>query len=154
MLSAQFVGAQHAWFEQDSLKLNAGNADRMNRLYAMPSVAIILVTGLAACGHAAAGTHTPPKVAYVGMVDRSGGDPFGYTPRTVTVRKGVRVVWRNRSSQPHTVTQTGEHPVLDSGSRTLIAPRHEWSFVFRRPGTYTYTCLLHPFMKGTIIVSR
>lgn len=81
-----------------------------------------------------------------------GHDPYGYAPRMLTVSTGTRVVWRNRSSQPHTVTAAGDHPAFRSGVKKLIAPGHSWSFTFKKPGRYPYYCIVHPFMKGTIVV--
>jgi plastocyanin len=88
----------------------------------------------------------------VTMRNHKGNDEFVYAPKTLTVRPGTRVVWMNRSSQPHTVTATGQYPAFDSGTQKLVAPRHSWSHIFRRAGTYHYFCLLHPYMKGTIVV--
>lgn len=124
----------------------------MQRLYFAPVSAIIFAFGLVSCDRAAAVTSRQVSVAYVYMRDHTGTDPYVFAPRTITVRSGTRIVWRNQTTQPHTVSQTGEHPFFDSGSQTLIAPHHDWSFVFRRPGRYSYSCLLHPFMKGTVIV--
>jgi plastocyanin len=28
-----------------------------------------------------------------------------------------------------------------------------FSFTFMQPGTYTYHCTVHPYMKGTIVVT-
>lgn len=86
------------------------------------------------------------------MLDHSGSDEFVYSPRTLKVHVGTRVVWRNHSLQPHTVTATGTPPAFDSGTQRLINRGHTWSHVFRKSGTYHYYCLLHPYMKGTIVV--
>jgi plastocyanin len=83
---------------------------------------------------------------------QSGHDPFGFAPRTLTVTAGTRVVWRNRTSQPHTVTASGDRPYFSSGVKRLIAAGHSWSFTFKKPGRYPYYCIVHPFMKGTVIV--
>jgi plastocyanin len=110
-----------------------------------------ILGSLSSCGSAAA---TPPavKTVYVDIVDQRGDNPFAFRPASVTVRVNTRVVWRNRSSQPHTVTAKGQRPAFDSGTRKLIGRHHLWAFLFRRPGTYHYYCLLHPFMTGTIVV--
>jgi len=37
-------------------------------------------------------------------------------------------------------------PVLDTGEK--------YTHVFEQPGSYDYRCTLHPFMKGTITITR
>jgi plastocyanin len=86
------------------------------------------------------------------MVNTSGSNPFGFSPKVLTIAVGTRVTWVNRSSQPHTVTQSGEHPFFDSGSVNAIDPHHRWSFVFHRKGRFSYSCLIHPFMQASIVV--
>jgi len=65
----------------------------------------------------------------------------------VTISAGQAVRWTNRDPLEHTVTFDGAEP----GSP--IIPRNG-SYVHRfvQPGTYTYHCTPHPFMKGVVIV--
>jgi len=72
-----------------------------------------------------------------------------YSPSTITVVIGVNntVVWTNNDNMEHTVTATDKS--FDSG---LIEPGQSFSWTFTSPGTYTYFCTLHPWMKGTVIV--
>ena len=99
---------------------------------------------------------THGSVSHTRYVDmRSHGtNSFGYVPRTITVRAGTRVVWRNRSSQPHSVTPTGRQQAFDQTAAKQIDPRHQWSFVFKNAGTYRYYCIFHPYMHGVIRVVR
>lgn len=73
---------------------------------------------------------------------------FAFSPKTITVRAGTRVVWTNRDEEPHTVTSAGNQftssKALDSGDI--------YATTFSKPGTYTYYCSIHPMMVGTIIV--
>src|SRR5438270_6239917 len=103
---------------------------------------------LAGCGAAASPSPAPSQkaIAHVNMQDHRGSDEFVYSPRRLLVHVGTRVVWRNVSSQPHTVTETGTPPLFDSGTQTLINRGHVWSHVFREVGTYHYYCVLHPYM--------
>jgi plastocyanin len=72
-----------------------------------------------------------------------------YQPENLVVSPGTRVVWTNEDSDPHTVTSDTRafaSPTIDTGnSYTLIA---------RRIGTFRYHCLIHPFMRGTLVVQR
>jgi len=72
---------------------------------------------------------------------------FAFQPSVMTIDAGQRVMFENSDDEAHTVTATDksfDSAGLDSGQT--------WSHVFARPGTYTYFCALHPYMKGKIIV--
>jgi plastocyanin len=72
---------------------------------------------------------------------------FMFGPATLTVPVGTTVTWLNHDDDLHTVTAVEGRfasPGLDSGE--------EFSYRFTTPGTFTYTCALHPQMAGTIIV--
>ena len=70
---------------------------------------------------------------------------FAYAPRTLNVKAGTTVKWRNADAAPHTVTagSTGSD-VLNRGGT--------YSRKFTRRGTWAYICALHPAMKGTVVV--
>ena len=70
-----------------------------------------------------------------------------FSPATLTVRRGERIVWVNRDLFPHTVTSAAK--AFDSSS---IAASGAWSFVASKVGEYPYSCTFHPTMKGTITV--
>src|SRR5207247_1542026 len=61
----------------------------------------------------------------------------------VTISAGQAVRWTNRDPLEHTVTFDGAEP----GSPP-IPPNGSYVHRFDRPGTYTYHCTPHPFMKG------
>ena len=70
-----------------------------------------------------------------------------YTPAHLTVHRGDRIVWVNKDLFPHTVTASDK--AFDSGS---IAVSKSWTYVARKPGTFTYACSFHPTMKGDVEV--
>jgi plastocyanin len=72
---------------------------------------------------------------------------FMFSPATMTVSAGATVTWTNLDEEPHTV-------VSDAGLfRSGAIDTHEsFSFKFDKPGTYHYTCSIHPRMVGTIVV--
>jgi len=74
-----------------------------------------------------------------------------FSPRTITVVIGVNntVVWTNLDSAEHTVTATDSS--FNSG---FIQPGQTYTHTFTTPGTYTYYCEIHPWMKGTVIVKE
>ena len=92
-------------------------------------------------------TPTPPPAP---MPSPSGDVAMGassFSPATLTVSAGRTVVWANTSSLPHTVTASG---AFDSG---MLMPGATYSYAFSSPGTYSYTCILHPGMAGTVTVT-
>jgi plastocyanin len=118
-----------------------------------PAILLALLFTVAAGGcsqQTQAGSKGPART--VTIKNLPGHNPYGFAPKTLTVSTGTRVVWHNQSSQPHTVTAGGDHPAFSSGVKTLIAKGHSWSFTFKKPGKYPYYCIVHPWMKGTIVV--
>jgi len=71
-----------------------------------------------------------------------------YLPSTVTVAVGTTVRWTNRDEETHTVTFDTER----FGSAGLDL-NEDYTHTFAKAGVYPYTCDLHPFMQGTIVVN-
>jgi len=72
---------------------------------------------------------------------------FAYEPEEITVPAGSTVTFTNQDKAPHTATaddssfDTEELGKGDSAEET-----------FDEPGTYTYYCRFHAFMKGSVVV--
>jgi plastocyanin len=77
-----------------------------------------------------------------------------YDPSPLTVKAGTSVTWINRDSSIHTVTsglpEKGDVGTLFDSS--LISPGNTFVHVFDKQGSFDYSCTLHPFMHGQIIV--
>jgi plastocyanin len=77
-----------------------------------------------------------------------------YDPSPLTVKVGTSVTWTNKDSSIHTVTsglpEEGDVGTLFDSS--LISPGMTFVHVFDKRGTLDYSCTLHPFMHGQIIV--
>ncbi len=71
-----------------------------------------------------------------------------YSPASFQAKVGQTVSWVNRDNSAHTVTS--DTNAFDSGNMDLGAP---YKFTFTQPGTYTYHCTIHPWMKGTVTVT-
>jgi plastocyanin len=72
---------------------------------------------------------------------------FMFSPMSMTVSAGATVTWTNMDDEPHTVvSDTG---LYRSGA---MDTNESFSFRFDKPGTYHYTCSIHPRMVGTIVV--
>src|SRR3954467_5401543 len=70
-----------------------------------------------------------------------------FTPGTVKNKKGDSVTWKNNDNADHTVD-------ADDGSFSsgTIKSGKTWQHTFKKAGKYSYSCHLHPRMKGTIVV--
>lgn len=76
---------------------------------------------------------------------------FKYGPDPVQVKSGGSVTWTNTDSSPHTATDPSAKGVLDTGT---LNQGDSKTVTFEQPGTYLYTCLFHPFMHGTLTVTK
>jgi plastocyanin len=97
------------------------------------------IVGLfAVCGPSVADPADAPKIVV---------KAFKFAPTPLTIKAGSTVTWTNMDDEPHTaVSDTG---LFKSGG---IDTNETFSFKFDKPGTYHYTCSIHPRMVGTIIV--
>jgi plastocyanin len=78
-----------------------------------------------------------------------GIDNFTFTPSALVVTAGTKVVWTNRDDIPHTITDASESRAFKSAA---LDSDDSFSYVFSRPGTYSYFSSLHPHMRGTVVV--
>lgn len=89
-----------------------------------------------------------------------------FEPKTITVKTGDTVVWKNVSDMAHSVTDVAslaansqDAAVPPNGKEfnsDLISPGKDYSHTFTVPGTYKYFCIPHEAvgMVGTVIVSK
>jgi plastocyanin len=74
---------------------------------------------------------------------------FAFEPANITVKAGSIVRWVNGDTVPHRIQfDDDKHfsPILLGSSQTGSTP------ILNEPGIYPYFCLIHPEMRGTIIV--
>jgi len=78
-----------------------------------------------------------------------------YSPSIMKIGKGSTVTWYNADSGAHTVTSgiPDKVPTGDFDSSLFVSGK-SFSQKFSREGTYPYFCMVHPWMTGTIVVSR
>jgi plastocyanin len=91
----------------------------------------------------------PAEVVPVGPggIVNTGMANLAYQAPSMTVKVGTTIEWKNGDQVPHTVT--ADDNSFDSG---LIDGGGTWRHTFNTPGTYTYHCIPHPFMVGTVVV--
>lgn len=78
---------------------------------------------------------------------------FQFSPPTITVPVGGTVTWTNQSPQNFHTTTSDVQGTTNSWDSGLTNPGQTFSHTFTTPGTYTYHCNVHTFMRGTVIVS-
>lgn len=74
---------------------------------------------------------------------------YKFKPQTLTVPRGATVSWINRDTAPHTATRRNSDEGFDSGNLTFEAG---YTYTFQASGNFTYLCIYHPGMQGTIVV--
>lgn len=73
---------------------------------------------------------------------------MAFSPSSITVKAGTTITWTNKDAATHNVTS---NPALfSSGSMGTGAT---YSYTFADMGTFSYTCTIHPSMKGTVVVN-
>jgi plastocyanin len=104
----------------------------------------------------------PAKTVSITSSGCAGGKIFCYTPAALTVPSGTKVVWKNTTGAPHTVTRCtvaacgvsgGTGTDTHFGSPT-INPGQTYAFTFQGAGTYRYYCAVHGYtvMHATVTV--
>jgi plastocyanin len=110
---------------------------------------VIAVLLLAGCGGGSGSTSG-------GSSEASGGgrakavtiSEFTFEPAQLTVPVGTTVTFTNRDPTPHTATSKTSG-AFETGA---IKQGESAQITLSEPGTYSYYCAFHPFMKGTITV--
>ncbi|MDB5080611.1 MAG: Blue (Type 1) copper protein [Chloroflexi bacterium] len=74
---------------------------------------------------------------------------FAFSPNTITIPVGTKVIWTNKDTVGHTVT-SDSGGVLNS---PLIAQNQTFEYTFTTAGTFNYHCAPHPNMKANIVVT-
>jgi uncharacterized protein (TIGR03437 family) len=74
-------------------------------------------------------------------------DNFQFAPDPINAVSGEKLIWSNKDSTQHTV-------VSDNGQfrSQVLSQNDTFSVTLAAPGTYSYHCSIHPFMKGEIVV--
>jgi plastocyanin len=87
------------------------------------------------------------------MPDGAGIEKEGqlyYDPDVITIPVGTIVTWTNDDSAIHTVTSQGDGELeFDSG---IMNAGDVFEYQFTDKGEFEYICIVHPFMKGMVIV--
>jgi quinohemoprotein ethanol dehydrogenase len=97
---------------------------------------------------------TPYRTTLVDMIDYGyapvikGKQEIGFGASILTVPVGTTVTFLNTGNQPHTATSK-----LGGWDTGLVPPGGKASVTMGKVGTFTYTCIPHPWMLGEVIVT-
>lgn len=139
--------------------LLAEKGDEMRRTTQALAFIAVLSLALVACASSKDTGLTPGPTEEPGggglVVDMT--DTLRFEPKTLTIKVGETVTWKNVGQQPHTVT-ADDGKAFDSGiGRSKWIPFGQtFAFTFGTAGTYPYYCFVHGTpgnnMIGTIVV--
>jgi plastocyanin len=73
---------------------------------------------------------------------------LAFDPASLTISVGTTVTWTNHEAIPHTAT--ADDGSFDSG---MMNEGDTFEFTFGSPGTFGYSCAIHPNMTATIDVT-
>ncbi|MDH6577855.1 cupredoxin domain-containing protein [Kitasatospora sp. MAP5-34] len=127
--------------------------------------ALLLTLAVSACSSSSSGSGTASATPSISAAASASGSSaaasstsaaaqisiknFLFSPVTLTVQPGATVTVVNNDSTAHTLTASDKSfdtGAIDAGkSATFTAPT--------KPGSYPYSCSIHPFMHGTLTVS-
>jgi plastocyanin len=102
---------------------------------------VLLLTAILALSPAPSASSTPTATVHV--------KNFAYAPATLSVAAGTTVRFVNDDGEAHTVTASDKS--FDSGG---LDTGEAWSHRFTSAGTFAYFCAVHPYMHGTIVVTK
>jgi len=120
----------------------------------------VFVTVLAAIGVVPFVAAEPPAI----VVRMTNSKTF--EPKSITVKAGDTVLWKNESNMTHSVTDepalavTAQDAALPPNAKEfnsgLLPPGKDYSYTFTVPGTYRYFCIPHEAvgMLGTVVASK
>jgi plastocyanin len=112
------------------------------------ALAAVGLFALAAVGFAQAGGPTVDVPAAEPGGTEVAIAEFAFGPSELTVSVGDTVTWTNLDSAAHTATVSGGGPI-DSGN---LEQDDTYDHTFEEGGSFSYICVYHPFMTGTITV--
>ncbi len=128
---------------------------RSNGIALLAAIGVIAAGVVAGCGgddstsstSAESSSTTAEAAGPAASTDQIDIADFKYDPEAVTVDAGTAVTWTNSDDATHTAT--ADDSSFDTGD---LDRGDSKSVTFDKPGTFTYYCRFHPFMKATVQV--
>jgi plastocyanin len=111
---------------------------------------ILCIVFLAALGASFVLKREPVSITVMSMTES------GYSPSSVTIRKGDAVRFVNASQSAYLWPASNLHPTHELypefDPREPLGPGEEWTFVFEEAGEWSYHDHLKPRIRGVISV--
>ena len=113
------------------------------RFWIWAAVSLVIVAALAVAAALYIQSELDPgdPVAGVTAVDVRDNE---FDPAAIQIESGQTVTWTWSGNEDHNVVGDG----LESESQSSGT----YAFTFTEPGTYSYECTLHFFMRGEVVV--
>ncbi len=134
--------------------------DQKKLMFGIIVAVIIIIGGVVAAGSNKKSDMTTPKTtsSSSSSIDTSTAvattavqiSNYMFAPMVTKVKVGDTVTWTNMDDVHHNVV--ADTASADAPNGPLIGRGETYSFKFTKAGTYTYHCLPHTYMHGTIIV--
>ena len=77
-----------------------------------------------------------------------------FSHRDAQIQVEETLVWTNMDPVPHTVTLGSQGITAEGFDSGLVGPGQSYALKFDRPGTYSFTCTLHPAMNAEVVVTE
>ena len=156
MMAADKAAADKAAADKAAADKAAADKAAADKAAADKAAADKAAADKAAADKAAAAAAKAPMAVTIEPVAGSGApgcEPECYSPSTATISAGGTVTFTNTDTAPHTSTSgsaaNGPDGVFDT---SLIMMNASFDVTLSDAGTYTYFCMVHPWMEGTVIV--
>ncbi len=122
-------------------------------------VLFAIVAGFAATAPTAFADHATASVSIPSGTSVPGCEETNscYVPYEVTVDVGGEVTWTVDDSAAHTVTSGNPADSESVGAifdSSLLVAGSSFSYKFEEAGTVDYFCIVHPWMKGIVVVQE
>ncbi len=122
-------------------------------------IVVALIAVIAVSGHKSSNT-SPTTTKSSSSANTSGAvattavniQNYMFSPMVIKVKVGSTVTWTNQDQVHHTVT--ADTVSADAPNGPLIGQGEKYSFTFKKAGTYTFHCMPHPYMHGTVVVTN
>jgi plastocyanin len=123
--------------------MTTSRSSQRSRWFAIGASLATMALALTGFGSALASAGPTASASKAGKSVRAQG--FAFRPGTVRVQAGTRITWSNKDGVAHTATGRG----FNTGT---IRPGRSKGITFNRKGTFRYHCMIHPSMRGKVIV--
>jgi plastocyanin len=131
---------------------------RIRTLKLAAGTGVVALLMLAAASGAGAGTQlATQKTAHVAIAEKSAAakpvkitiKSFAFKPGKITAKVGQKITVTNKDTTAHTFT-------ADKGGFDTknIKPGGTKTFIVKKAGTYPFHCVIHQYMKGTLVVKK